>query len=314
MDKNAKMSGVAIMIVVLLVGAAGFVGYTQFSQSQSGSEIAQIISETGCELDPTISSIVIDEINPGTTPSGSGMKAVVNGKYRGTILTTTKFAKNDKVEVLLNGTGYISEAVPEISIGCGVNTVTAELLKLDGSPTVKVFNDVGNVVSDNAAPNVTTGNGSTAQGVKTTPFTMAIKLTTPADEAINGMVLVIESENTTQVDDMILSSGSATVEKVSTPEIHSAESSSNVEIIKAWRVTDIADDGAVTTFNLNVQPESSATVNGTSFYVTWYIEDTYVDTDGTLKIGIEDSDGTAKHVSAASSDYDFCVGDGEACL
>ena len=43
-------------------------------------------------------------------------------------------------------------------------------------------------------------------------------------------------------------------------------------------------------------------------YITWYIEDTFVDTDGTYVTDIENNDGTAKHVSDASSDYDVSIG------
>jgi hypothetical protein len=306
MNKNAKTNMWMVLLIIVGLVVAGALIYGQFSQSQAGTQQAQALTEVaeGCELDPTLDWTVVDTINPGTSVSGTGPVAIVNGVYKGLVSTSTKFAKGDSVELLINGTGYISKAIAPITASCGINSVQAELVKLDGSPSVKVFNDDGNRLTNDA------NGGVTNQSSSASPITIEMRLTAPADEGIDSAVIVIESSNTTEVDDIILSSESATVEKVSKPEVHSAESSSNDEIIKAFRVTNIADDGATTTFNINIQPESGQTMGtgDNTVYITWYIEQDFIDTDGIFQLGVEDADGTAKHVSAASDDYDFSIG------
>lgn len=305
--KNKKGQAVGWIIAVALIVGLVFGGVAMYNSGLLGGTGQQVVNEQqelnlgDCETVPTLSTNFNDRINPGTSLSGD-MKARVNGQYKGAVTTSTAFVKGDRVELLVNSTNYISTTIPELTMGCGANGVSAQLYKLDGTPTVKVRGSAGSFLTDLA-----TG-GAVNETAVATPINVQVEFTAPADEAIDGMVIVVESSNDTQVRELTLSSSSASVSRYSKnkPDFHALEGNTN-SIIRSFRVTNVADDGALTSFNLNIEPESGQTIDANNFYITWYIEDSFVDQDGTFKVGIENSDGTAKHVSAASSDYDFHV-------
>lgn len=297
--------GVLIFVAVLVIGGAviwGGVNQGWFTPEEQAAVQQAALDAGDCETTPTLSSTVVDAINQGTSVT-AGMKARVNGLYKGTVTTSTSFAKGDSVELLVNGTNYIATTLPPMTMACGLNSFTTKLSKLDGVPTVKVYGSAGDQVTDAAA------GGATNESAASTPISMEMKLTVPADEAINGMVFVFESTNDTDTEEITLSSSTATVTKYksSKPQFHSQESAGTNSFFTSYHVTNIPDDGAQTTFGITITPESGKTIDETAFYMTWYVEDTYVDTDGTFQTGIEDSDGTAKHVEAADADYDWMV-------
>jgi len=302
---------IAIIIGIIFLGAVVTVSQGWFF-SQSALEVEKTKAGLApCKLDPTMDFIVVDAINPGTaiTPTPVG---IVNGVYKGSVSTSTKFSKGDEVTLLMNGSGYITQAFDPITIGCGINVIEGSLSKLDGAPTVSIFNTNGNKLTDSA-----TG-GGTNQSNSTNPINLRLKMTVPSDEAIDSMVFVIEA-NTTEADEITLSSSQATVEKYvqNKPEFHSYESSGSEQIVRSFKVTNIEDDGMETSFNLLIEPESGKTLGsgsgdaangeGTPVYVTWYVDQGYVEKDGTFQVGIEDVDGNAKHLATADGDYDFLI-------
>jgi len=235
------------------------------------------------------------------------MTARVNGIYKGTVTSSTEFSKGDSVELLVNGTNYIGTILPAMTMGCGSNSISAELYKLDGVPTVKIFGSAGDQLTDSAT------SAAINESSSADPIVVEIKMTTPSDEAIDDMVFVLESSNNSAVREMTLSSSTASVSAYdrNKPDFHSQESSLTDSLFRSFQVSNVANDGGQTTFSLLIEPESGETIGtgeGTGFYVTWYVADSYVDTDGTFQVGIEDSDGTAKHIGAADGDYDFLVG------
>jgi len=308
-SKKGQAGIIALIIGVFVVVSIVILGISQgWFFSQSALETEEIKAGLApCGLDPTFSWSIVDSINPGTAVSGTGPLAIVNGVYKGNIYTTTKFSKGDKVQLLVNGTDYVSKILPETyTTDCGVNQVKATMDKLDGAPTISVFNSDGDKVTDSY------NGGAINQSSSANPINMEIRMTVPSDEAIDSMVFVIEAKNSSEIDKITLSSSQASVEKYvqNKPEFHSLEGIGSNQMIRSFKVTDIEDDGMETSFNLLMEPESGATIGLTnqSIYVTWYVEQAFVDTDGTFKIGIENDDGTAKHVTAASSDYDFGIG------
>ena len=58
---------------------------------------------------------IIDAINPGTTVGGSGMIAIVDGTYKGEITSSDALVKDNVVELLLNGTNYVTTIAEPIT-------------------------------------------------------------------------------------------------------------------------------------------------------------------------------------------------------
>jgi hypothetical protein len=301
--KKAQATGIIVIILlgILVVGGLTVAWQQDFFKSAQQRAISTALVDTDCEIAPSLGTSFIDSINLGTSVTGSSDAGWVNNDYRPN--ATTNLKKGDSVVLLGDATNYIAMALPAKTIDCGSNLISASMNKLDGAPTVKVFNDEGNVVSDSA------DGGAVNQTSSSAPITLEMTVTTPADENIGAMVFVIESSNKTEVDSIAMSSQSATVEKVSVPEIYS-QNAGGTDVTKAFRADNIADDGGVTTFHITLTPETGKTMGAdlNSLYIEYYVEQDYVDTDGTLKTGVEDSDGTAKHVSAASDDYDLSIG------
>lgn len=303
-NKKAATMGVGMVLAIVLIVAAVVGAGVYFMNKDAALPDKTIIEalETDCNTAPSLTITSTDLINKGTVVTNAGMLGLVNGKVRNSITSSDTFAEGTEVKLILNGTNYITSEGPTVNLKCGPNPVEGELLKLDGSPSVKVYDGV-TAVTDAAAGGA---NNATASA---NPMTFDIDFTVPSDEGVNGVVFVIEASNTTLVDKMKLSSSDATIAdyKSDKPQFHSAESTTNTQIFKSFRATDISDDGTKSRFTLLIEPESGVTIDETAIYITWYVEQAFVDPEGTIAVGIEDSEGTAKHVTAASSDFDFMI-------
>lgn len=309
---NSK-KGATSIVLIALVAVILILGGGWFLSSNSGNGVVggggndddnnnnDIVD---CQIAPSLNPIVNDQINPGTTVT-SGMQVIKGTSYLGTKTSSDTFSQGDSLEVLINGTNYISKKVNVGPLNCGPNDVVADLLKLDGTPTVEVYDNSNNQLTDNAA------GGAQNQSAKATTITNRILVTLPADEGTDKMYFVVEGANSTQINEltMSVSSGGVKVEEFedNKPQFHKAESTGNDEIIRTFVVSDITPDGSTFELNLVTTPESGQTVGtgGTAMYLTWYVPDTAVDDDGKFITDIQDKSGDAIHVTGASSDYDW---------
>lgn len=243
----------------------------------------------GCELAPSIVNTTVDKILTSTaiTPGIVGIR--VNGVYRGTTLSST-FSKGDTGEIIYGGNAYQNVKESFGPLDCGVNNIDASLYKTSNA-SFKVFNDVGQVVTDAVI------GGATNQSASATTIDAEFKIVGPADKSSGDMICVFEATVTAEVDDIVLSGAT----EVGIPQFYTVAGANSVSF--AYEVPALID-GASKTYNLKIVPETSATIDDVGVYTTCYSKQWFVDTDGTFKYGIEDSDGTAK--------YDTTINGGEA--
>lgn len=296
---KAKMSPLATIVTVLVgivavLFIAGSLGL--FPQEGVGSFNVDS-SSCNVDADPTIDLNVRDAINADTTVT-AGMLARVNGVYEGIITESTKFTEGDKVELILNATNYIDVKLPEFEIGCGVNRVTSEMYATSTN-TFRVFNTDGNPVTDNII------GGATNQSAAAAPISLDVKLDSTADESTGNLIVVIEADNTTEVDSIKLSGNG--VSDATVPEFYSAAAANS--ITDAYAVPALLD-GETKAYTLTLSPESGETIGGeaaagTGIYITAYSSQAYVDRDGSLQVGIEDSDGNTKYED--TFDFDLFI-------
>ena len=303
MQKKAQAMGVIVVVLLaVLVVGGGIVAWQQgLFQTVEERAIATRVTDTDCDIAPSVSVSGVDSLNTGTAVTNTGENGWVNGVYRPN--STTGLAKGDKLILLAEATNYINKVLPEATIDCGVNVITAKMDKLDGTVSLKVFNDEGNAVTNSA------DGGAINQSDSTDSITNKLTVTCPTDEVVNGGVITIEVSNTTEVDVIGLSSESATINSVGNPDIATIETGTG-SYMESFHVSDFMDDGGVTTFYITFSPETGTNMGGApqSVYINVYAEQPFVDTDGTLQVGVENSDGTLKHVDAADNSYDYSIG------
>lgn len=304
MNKNGKMKygGVVVSVVVIMLFLALlFAGYQQgWFEKQGIVEDEQLTVTGNCDTNPTITLSVFDAIQKGTAVTPNSIEGIVTHSDGttdsvGAITSgTTLFEYGDVVELLIGEPNYINSTYKTKELACGNNLVTAYLYATDDS-TIKVFNEDGNVVTD--------GNDATTlvnQTASSTTINMDVKFTAGSKQSSSDLVVVIESANTTEVNDIILSGTT----EVALPKFYSVAGAGSVAY--AYEVPALKD-GDSKTYNLQITPESGITMGGTrnAFYLTAYSKQWFKDTDGSFQYGIENSDGTATYED--DFDYDFNV-------
>jgi len=287
MNKNGKSNMSWLWIVIIGVVALFALGYIKLPAGSSGITPS---ADGSCQLAPTVSSVVVDGINTGTSVSPSSTYTRVNGIYRGSSMPST-LAYGDEGEAIFSAPNYIDQKYSFGPLGCGVNVLNGKLYATDAS-TIKVFNDIGDVVIDNIA------GGATNQSASSTVIDQEVKIIANADQTSGDLVCVIEATNTSQVDRMILSGAT----KVSVPEFYSVAGAGSVA--EAYEIPALVD-GASKTYNLKISPESGQTIDGTGIYFTCYSKQWFVDTDGTFVYGIENNDGATEYED--TFDYDWMI-------
>ena len=294
---KTKTSPLTVILVVGVLALMTF-GIYYFVTSQTelgGNQHLNSLQVTGdCQTEPYIDPSVIDGVNKGTSVTSLTYYVIRNGQYIGTQTLGSSgknFAIGDKVDIIVSKANYLDVKKSIEITRCGANDLPVEMYATDTS-TIKIFNDNGNVVTDNVA------GGTTNQSASSTPINMEVKFTANADESSGDMVYVVEATNTTQVDDLILSGATS----VSVPDFYTVAGSGS--IAKAYEVPALID-GNSQTYNLIIQPESGQTIDGTGVYTTAYTKQWFADTDGTFVYGVENADGTTEYED--NFDYDFII-------
>jgi hypothetical protein len=296
---------IAIIAVVVIVGAIVMTRPQQQLESQT-----DIVSTLGtCDVEPYFTKILTDKTNPGTSITSTKSPGRVNGAYVGDITpgsSGTILSIGDNLNLVVNGSDYISiEGNAEID-KCGENEVPYQLCKLDGAPSITIFGTAGDALTDNRQ------GGATNQTASANTIVVDMHFTMPSDECADSVVFVVEASNSTEVDKISMGTNVGNIKEypINKPDIHSDEGGNSDSLTNTFIATGFANDGGKTVYSITLEPESGETMGtgNSSVYVTAYFPQAFADVDGTIKTDIENTDGTATHVTAASTDYDFCIG------
>lgn len=318
LDKRAETSKVVWAFLLIAIIGVGWYIYNNSGANPQEQVQQQILEKESknCEVEPYLDVAGDDAINPGTATSAGINAVILNGKYDASLVAEgssgDKYVIGDVLDMIVNASGYISTKVESIDVeNCGKNKVSTEMYKLDGAPTIKIFAD-NTQLTDNSA------GGANNVTASSDPIVLDYQFTMPSNEGAKEMYIVIEASNTTEVNEMIVSSSTSgvSVEKAAynKPDVHAMEGAHSNSLFRTYRI--IASDkemtdGKVIELKINIEPESTVTIGtgNQEVYTTVYFPQDFVDSEtGKFVFGIEDSTGTAKHVSAASTDYDFSIG------
>jgi len=299
MIKNKKGQAVGIAIGLLVIIAIGLVvaftgGFSQFG----GGTDRDDTDKSECGVSTVANINAVNALKQGTAVSSPTITARVNGG-NGISYTsgTTTLSPGDDVEFLIAKTNFIDIITPSVKIECGTNQIDANLFATSTN-TFRIFNSDSNALTD-----LSTG-GATNQSNSASPINMQVFIDSTSDEGTGDLIIVVEFENTTQVDDIQFSGNGAS--RTSTPSFYSSNSANT--IVKAFNVPAL-EDGASLTYTLSLTPESGETIgddaDGDSVFVTAYSAQAFQDTDGTFIVAVEDADGTDK--SEDNWDFDFTI-------
>tara|TARA_Y100000310_G_scaffold67692_2_gene63067 strand:- start:5907 stop:6875 length:969 start_codon:yes stop_codon:yes gene_type:complete len=312
-NKKGQVGGIigGILVVLVIVGLVTGLMLVLNKGVGGGSSG----TSESCEVEPYLSVSLTDSINMGTKPTaGSQFEAIVTDSEGNTQLKTvttgtsgTAFNQGDSLDVVVNATNYGAVLVEDFAITkCGQNDLSAELQKLDGTPTISIFNTDGDKLSDVAGGNTVNQSTSANTIVVNMDFTM------PTDESATALVFVVEASNSTEVDKIAMGANAGTIKSYSKnkPDFLSTEGSLSDSIHRSFWAEGFNNDGQLTKFSISFEPESGITMGtgALDVYVNVFFPQAFVDVDGVIVYDIEDSNGVAQHIDSTTADYDFGVG------
>lgn len=294
---------IGILLAVLLVGAGvvtkGFQSFSIAGGDNTGTAtVTQSTANTDCARDPTISLSVNDALNKGksvTFGTAYRVKSATGTEYTSASYTAPAgYQVGDKVAVMLNASGYITQSFDPAEVPCGTSNF-AYLLTAYQAPTVTVYQDY-TLLSNSLAGTV---NGSKiSSGTKQ----LTVKLSGNNQKSSGKMVYVVELSTTQNVSNtgVALYDKNGVAQKiVSVPGFYANHLSS--PRVVAFELPAVVG-GAEASYTLALTPSNNKMIQG-AVYTRAYVEQAFIETDGTFSFGVEDADGTSK--SLANFGYNF---------
>jgi hypothetical protein len=288
MKNSQTVTYIVLVLLAVLVGGMFFGGNFSTSEKQDPATIA-----TACSLDTTLTLSVVDKYNEGTAVSAPTLKYSQNGgNFLDFTSGTTKLKPGLPVKVFISKSDYIDRVVEIPALSCGVNTAKQTLAATD-SIAMKIYDMQFNQLTDSAtggAVNLSAVNtGSTAR--------VKLELVANSNQDSGDLVIVVETSSTANVSEIVLSGAS----KTTTPSFYTQSATGTA--VQAFEISSL-NNNAEFMNTLSIVPKASKDING-AVYVTVYSKQAFPDTDGSIKVGIENSQGTNKYED--TYDYDFFI-------
>lgn len=291
-----KTSNVVVMLVLgILLLTGGIVYMFSVQQSQLGEEPKATIATSCGDSTGVLTVNSYSRLNPSTAVSSPTITAGINDGVVATSVTsgTTTFAVGSKVKVLVSKADYLDEEF-EFTMPCGGMVLAAPLYYSSSTnPTVRIKNSDGDYVTNSAtggAVNQTSlSSGDTLR--------MDVELTGKSLESSGDLIYVMEfptgsAANITKVE----LSGA---EVVAIPKFYSSTNAGSKVV--AFKIPAIVGSSK-SIHSLTVTLGSTKDLAG-GVLTNWYAAEKFVDTDGTIQYGVENSEGTAKYENTGSFDF-----------
>lgn len=243
----------------------------------------------GCNSEPSISLTCLNALVPGTSLTCSASAYRVDDNYMGTSTPTVKVGQ--KVELIATNLTYVDQIFGPYTIKCGNNPIVASVKQYDNA-TVSIKTDAGTNVLSNIGSAWSVND--TAFGVGGTK-NWEISLTGVGQKTSGDIFMVLEtptgsSSNVTQ-SGIAMSCGGVALAQDVAPGSLASTNSNNLRV--AYTIPAI-DGGVKKTCNLQVTTVAAKNLGG-RFYAWFMPKQAYVDTDGTFKKGVYDTNGNAKY-------------------
>lgn len=290
--KGAMGTAGVIGIILALVLVAG--GVYWVSQSQTG---LPGISPSECADSTGILTVNSYSALSKSTNVSPTIKVGVNGQPVTTTATsgTTTFGIGDTLKIHASLSDYIDTEIDAVMTCGGLQVDNPMFYSTSDNPSIEIRNDDGDEVTNAVTGGATNQTDVTAGST----FSMKVKFIGTSTESSGDGIYVVEfpastSANITKVELVGLST-------TNLPKVHTSQNAGSK--IVAFDVPAI-EGSAESEYTLKVTLGTSSDLMG-GVYTDWYAKQKFIDLDGSIKYGVEDSDGTAKYENTA--DYDFYI-------
>jgi len=299
-----KAGGVlAVMLgVVLLLGLIGGGAYLFTKQSAVGGTIN--INPASCgDSTGVLTLTAIDASQLGTTIATPSITCGVSGGSVTTAVTsgTTAFAIGAKLDCLISKDGYIDEEYQN-TMSCGGISDSQKMYKSGATNptiTIKDLDTSTTALTNNIAGGAVNVSDLSAGEVKT----LEVKLKGTALESSGNGIYVIEFPAGSNANITAGNQGVTlgNLQHVAVPIVYTSNNAgSRVDAFSVPAVVGSSTKAYDLTFSLQASKDLSGGV-----YTVWYNKQAFVDTDGVVKVGVENSDGTAEYENTQS--YNFLI-------
>jgi len=278
------------LVVVTILGLLAFIAYG-VSQTQLGSDTPEEMA-AACGLDTTLSINAVNALAKGTSVSPT-YTAIVNGGVAKTFTSgVSKLSPGDSVVILASANDYL-DSTTSTTVSCGSNDLDVELFATDDVASIEIFNDDGDKVTDAIAGGAV-NQSNLAPGES---LTVEVKFKGTNEESTGDLIYIVEAGSAANISDITMSGDAEMLTSI--PSIHTTQVAGSKVV--GFRIPAI--EGAITqSYDLTFTLGSGKDMSG-AVYTDVYSEQSFVDDDGTFKVGIQDASGDAKYEDSSDSDF-----------
>lgn len=301
MNKQAKMGLGGGIFAGLVVFAAVFLVISLIPQESLGGDVErEDVPISACAESTGAATITaVSKLDGATDPSSPTITCGVDGGKVKTSVTsgTTTFPVGSMLSCLVSKADYIDTSF-EAEMPCGGLQQQVDMYYATSDNPSLTLRDPNNAdASLTDAIGGGAGNLTDPDVGGTVDFEVEFKGTNT--EGTGELVYVVEfpAGSGSNITDVTM----GTLEKTNIPQIHTLQNAGSKAV--AFKVPNV--EGALKAkYDVVATLSTGSDVTG-GVYTDWYAGQDFVDDDGFISSGIEDSDGTAKHENTA--DYDFLI-------
>lgn len=298
MKKQGKTNGVLVAVVVAVLAIILFLGYgvmqTQVAVDGDG-EVTNVVACSDSTGVLTVSAV--SKLDGASDPSSPTITCGVDGSKVKTSVTsgTTTFGVGKELECLVSKADYIDTSFKAVMTCGGLNEEVGMYYATSDNPSLSIKdpNNAGATVTDAIGGGAT--NLTNVDAGSTVDFDVEFKGTNT--EGTGDLIYVIEfpAASSSNITDVTMGG----LDSVSVPDAYTVQNAGS-EVV-AFRVPNI-EGAQKKTYSVIATLGTSSDLSG-GVYTDWFAEQQFIDDDGSIASGVEDSDGTAKHENTGDSDF-----------
>lgn len=300
MQKLGQTKIITAVLVIIAICAVFGVGYMVYANGKKAAIIPPTPPVEGCpDSAATVSFSAVDNGNQATTVTTTE-RVKINGGASAD--STTSYAVGSNLEILWSNATTWEDMITTYSVPCGGGQIVG-LIKDYNPGTITIRNDEGTqTLTDDILGGAQNATALGAGG----SGTYQIKIKGADKDTTSSTIIVVEQNSSTACEAAQLAlSGGAEMPAIDIPSVGAVSNTAGAKLT-AFKIPAI-EGNTNALYDLTLSAKSSQICAG-GVYITFYPEQALEDTDGTFKVGVENSIGTAKHQSAY--DYDFFITSG----
>lgn len=294
MGKQGNLLFVGLVLVIVVLVAGGIFMFTENSvvPGQDVTNIESCADSTG-----VLTLSAVNALQKGTAVTSPTITAGVDGNSVATSVTsgTTTFPVGKEVTVLVSKADYLDKSLTFV-MPCGGASEEVEMYySTSDNPGIRVKNDDGDFVTDSISGGAVNQTDLSAGEV----LKMDVEISGTSLESSGDGILVVElpASSSANVTNIELTGA----EKVSLPQVHNTVNAGSK--VQAFRVPAVVGPEKAT-HTLSIELGTNKDLSG-GVYMDWYAEQEFVDDNGQIATGVEDSTGDAQYEN--TEDFDFLI-------